>query len=579
MPLSKVSLFALAFALSLFLTNNASAAPSDAEQQRIERQQQELLRQDEERRKEIERQRKLRELTPPEEHEPEHRKVPTPGQRCIQIDQINVSENQVVTTSDLQEVLFPFEQQCLTSSDLESLLSNVNDAFRERGFITTRAYLRPQDLSEQSITLTVIEGRIAEIMLGEDTLEDQTQVFFAFPTGSGELLNIRDVEQGLDQMNRLSSNNAKMQISPGEQPGQSVVSITNETEKPISLTFGRENSGSTTTGKLQNTARLNVDNLMRLNDAWMLNYNRTARNYGTDRRSESLFGTWSIPFGYSTLSYSGSYYSYSTLVDAAVQDFQTSGTSTSHKVELSRILHRDQHSKTRLDLSLTAKRSRNFIEDVFVETSSRKLSVGRIAAAHSTRFMDGVASIEAGHERGLRILGALRDDSDQATNDPKAQFQKWTLEGNYQRPFDLSENSFSWTSATSWQYSKDTLYGTERIGIGGQYSVRGFRDDTLAGDTGGYWRNELSWSPDISQAGFLSDLVSYAQPYAAYDWGWIKTDHSEERERGTLSGIAFGIRTAGKYFSLSAEWAHGLQSPSFLEKNDHEINFRAVFHL
>lgn len=463
--------------------------------------------------------------------------------------------------------------------EIEALLKGVNDAFRDAGFITTRGYLQPQNLQDGILEITVVEGTVEDIQLGENTFEDRTQVWFAFPNGAGDVLNIRDVEQGLDQMNRLSSNNAKMQISPGSKTGQSLVSVTNEISNPIRLTFGRENSGSTSTGKLQNTASLNVDNLMRLNDAWMLNYNRTARDYGTDRQSESLSGTWSIPFGYSTLSYSGSYYTYETLVEGDVQDFQTSGISASHNVELSHILHRDQDSKTRLDLSLVAKRSRNFIEDVLVQTSSRKLSVGRIAAAHSTRFLDGVASIEAGFERGLRILGALRDDPDQATEDPKAQFRKWTIEGNYQHPFELSQQRFSWSSSTSWQYSPDTLYGTERLGVGGQYSVRGFRDDTLAGDTGGYWRNELSWTPDISQAGSLSDFVSYVQPYAAYDWGWIKTDHSEERERGTLSGLVLGIRTAGKYFSLSAEWAHGLHSPAFLEKNGHEINFRAVFHL
>ena len=123
------------------------------------------------------------------------------------------------------------------------------------------------------------------------------------------------------------------------------------------------------------------------------------------------------------------------------------------------------------------------------------------------------------------------------------------------------------------------MFGTERIGIGGQYSVRGFRDDTLAGDTGGYWRNELAWNPDLAPLGAVGAFVDYVQPYAAFDWGWIKKDHSEIRERGTLSGAALGLRTAGKYFSLSVEYAHGLHSPEFLEKNGHEVNFRAVFHL
>ncbi len=565
--------------MSLGTPTPSSAAPSAAEQERIAREQQQILRQDEERRREEERRRKLRELSPPSPEE--QRPIPPKpkNERCINVDKIHLSENAVLSTDDIDEALSKFVGKCLSMGEIENLLTIVNDTFRDAGFITTRGYLQPQNLQDGVLEITIVEGTVQDIRLNEDTLEDRTQIWWAFPNTTGDILSIRDVEQGLDQMNRLSSNDAKMQISPGEKAGESLVTVTNEVSNPIRLTVGRENSGSTSTGKLLNTASLNIDNMMRLNDAWMLNYNRTARNYGTDRRSESLSGTYSIPFGYSTLSYSGSYYAYDTLVEGDVQDFQTSGTSTTHKVELSNIIHRDQNSKTRLDFSVAAKQSRNFIEDVFVQASSRKLSVGRIAAAHSNRILDGVASFEIGFEKGLRVLGALRDDPDQATDDPKAQFRKWTFESNYQRPFELSAQRFSWSSSTSWQYAPDTLFGTERFGVGGQYSVRGFRDDTLAGDTGGYWRNELSWTPDISQIGSASDFVNYVQPYAAYDWGWIKTDHSEDRERGTLSGMALGIRTAGKYFSLSAEWAHGLHSPDFLEKNGHEINFRAVFHL
>ncbi|HAY49650.1 ShlB/FhaC/HecB family hemolysin secretion/activation protein [Thalassospira sp.] len=566
-------------ALLFCLSGTASSAPSAEEQDRIIRQQQQILRQDEERRREIERQRKLRELSPPDDDNPSPKEIEPDDGRCISIDRIELSENEALSSDEMSDVLRVFEKKCLRTTDLEAVLSAVNDAFRNAGFITTRGYLQPQDVKDKTLQITVVEGRIEDIVLDANTLEDKTQIAFAFPNSQGDLLNIRDVEQGLDQMNRLRSNDAKMQVSPGEKAGFSVVNVTNDAKSPFQFTFGRDNSGSTSTGKLQNTAAFSIDNVMSINDAWSINYTKTARDYGSDRMGESLSGVLSIPLGYSTLTYSGSYYRYSTLVSGDTQDFMTSGLSTSHKFEVSHVIHRDQTSKTRLDVALTAKRSRNYIEDVLVNTSSRKLSIGRIALAHSARLFGGVGSIEAGFEHGLKILGALDDPSGQESDASKAQFRKWDMDINYQYPFQIGQQSFSLSTSSSWQYAQDTLYGTERIGVGGQYSVRGFRDDTLSGDTGGYLRNELIWSSAAAAFGTPGNLVNSIQPYAAYDWGWIKRDNSEERERGALSGVAFGIRSYGEYFSLSAEYAHGMSSPEFLQKKGREINFRAVFHL
>ncbi|MCC9624679.1 ShlB/FhaC/HecB family hemolysin secretion/activation protein [Thalassospira sp. MA62] len=566
-------------ALLAFVSNAAVAAPSADEQQRIIRQQQQLLRQDEERRQELERQRKLRELAPPSEPEAEPKKAPLPQEGCVEIERIVLSPNDVLKTKDLAAELSPFENQCLSTNDIQLLLATINDAFRDSGYITTRAYLQQQDLSDKVLEITIIEGRIEGIHLDDDTPDKRSQITFAFPNKPGDILNIRDIEQGLDQINRLASNNAKMQVSPGAETGTSNIDVTNDPTNRVRVTFGRDNSGSSSTGKLQNSASLSIDNLLSINDGWIINYSKTARDYGADRLGESFSGVFSIPIGYSILTYSGSYYRYSTLVSGNTQDFMTSGLSRSHKVELSRVIHRDQTSKSRLDLSVTAKQSRNYIEDVFVETSSRKLTVGRAAFAHSTRLFDGIGSIEIGAEHGLKILGALKDSPDQDSDAPKAQFLKYTLETNYQKPFQLFSENFSLSTASNWQYTPDTLYGTERIGVGGQYSVRGFRDDTLSGDVGGYIRNEIAWNPDISTLGIPTSFISTVQPYGAFDWGWIKRDNSETRERGTLSGVAFGLRAAGKFFSLSAEYAHGLSSPDFLEKRGREINFRAVFML
>jgi len=559
-----------------FLGSAAQAAPTPSDQQKIERQQEQIIRREQEQRRELERQRKLRELKPPKPEEEEEPQIDGLDGRCAQVDRIDLQGLEELGPEPYRAIVDEFEGRCLTIEQMQGLLTLLNDAFRDAGYVTTRAYLAPQDMTDGILVITIVEGRIEDLSLNEDDPGDRSQLFFAFPTEEDEVLNLRDVEQGLDQMNRLASNNAKMQIQPGSEPGTSVIAVSNDVGDRFRFELGRDNSGSTPTGKLQNVASFSADNVLSFNDGWTVNYSRNARDYDDAKRSESLSGTFSLPFGYSTLTCSGSYYRYNNLVNGEVEDFLTTGISTSNKLELSHILHRDQGSKTRFDVSVTAKRTRNYIEDALVEVNSRDLSVGRLALAHSNRVLDGVASIEIGHERGLRILGAKEDDEGQPNDDPKAQFRKWTLDVTYYRPIAIGEQTFTWNSTTSWQYAPDTLFGSERIGVGGQYSVRGFRDDTLAGDTGGYWRNEVAWRLPEGDWGALQPVMGRIEPYVALDWGWIRKDRSEDREKGVLSGWSVGLRNVADYASFDVTYSKALDAPHFLDVEDHEINFRAV---
>ncbi|WP_275428219.1 POTRA domain-containing protein, partial [Enterobacter hormaechei] len=65
----------------------------------------------------------------------------------------------------------------------------------------------------------------------------------------GDVLNLRDIEQGMEQLNRLPSQQVVIDIQPGEQPGFSnVVLLRGARRAPVSFSFGADNSGQRSTG-------------------------------------------------------------------------------------------------------------------------------------------------------------------------------------------------------------------------------------------------------------------------------------------------------------------------------------------
>ena len=88
------------------------------------------------------------------------------------------------------------------------------DINMKKGYITTRVYLEPDQNIQSSgeVKLVVLEGKIEEVVLDKDTAKDKRKIFFAFTNENGKVLNISHIDNGIDNLNRVESNNSKINI-------------------------------------------------------------------------------------------------------------------------------------------------------------------------------------------------------------------------------------------------------------------------------------------------------------------------------------------------------------------------------
>ena len=92
------------------------------------------------------------------------------------------------------------------------------------------------------------------------------------------------------------------------------------------------------------------------------------------------------------------------------------------------------------------------------------------------------------------------------------------------------------TEPMTGQKANNVLYGSEQISIGGLYSVRGYVKNSLTGDDGYYWRNEMS----IRQPLTLGNETISSRLYAGYDRGYI-SNRVPGAPQGKLEGMVAGI--------------------------------------
>lgn len=542
----------------------AQTAPGPADLDAIQRQQQQILRDQEERQRILEEERRSRTRTAPQPR-PD---TALPGgeagdARCFAVERI-VLEGVVETSlGDVSDLLAANSGRCLGLAEIDALVRALTNRYVELGYSTTRVYIPQQDLGSGVLRLIVQEGRVEKLELDEPGPHGG-RLATAFPGIEGAVLNLRDIEQGLDQINRLRANDAKMEITPGSGPGGSVVTIKNQRKTPWFVAAGADNSGSKSSGEHQGYSQVELNDVVGLNDLWSLDARRSLDDKSGLRKSESLSGFVSVPFGYWTASLSGSWFDYRSPVVGSTQTFETSGATRTWKARLERVVHRDAESKTTVSTALALKDTFNYVEDARLETSSRRLAVATVDVNHSRRILGGALSLGVAHESGQHVMGA-KSDAGRDADSPEAQFEKWTADASYWHPLPAPEGfNLSWSTAARGQWTPDTLFSTERISIGSQYSVRGFKERSASGDVGGYLRNDLRLSLPASGDADFDRLFGRVTLGLGYDVGAIRRDRADAYERGKLQGVAFSISSSGT-IPISAAWARPISAPSFVK--------------
>lgn len=173
----------------------------------------------------------------------------------------------------------PIVGRCLGVEGVNAIVARVQNRIIARGFVTTRVLVGPQDLSDGRLTLTVVPGRIHTIKLAPDA-DPHVSLWNALPMQAGDLLNLRDIEQALENLKRVPTADADIRIEPASvenasTPGLSDVVIKYQRQFPARVTLSADDSGTRSTGRYQGGVTISLDSVTTLNDLLYVSHNQS----------------------------------------------------------------------------------------------------------------------------------------------------------------------------------------------------------------------------------------------------------------------------------------------------------------
>ncbi|WP_201211150.1 ShlB/FhaC/HecB family hemolysin secretion/activation protein [Rhodocyclus purpureus] len=487
---------------------------------------------------------------------------------CVDIKEIDIKGADLIDEEDKMSIIEKYLNRCLTVRDIEELLGEVNQHYIGRGFITTRVYLPNQDLKSGTLTIIVLEGRIESLKIEGDP-EGRINLAMAVPAQAGDLLNIRDLEQAVDQINSAQGNKVKLDIMPGAEPGRSVVVFRNSASRPYKATVSVDNQGTEFTGRNGMSASLRSGIGLGLGETLSVTA-RTSLPDRAEKRSRSASVDLSIPVGYATY---GAGYSESDYTSALTlphgNTIVPSGHSSNWNLSAERIVARDQSSRHSVFAKFSNSDSKNYINDSLVTVNSRRIN--SLAMGMNSIMFVGAGTLVLRPEVsvGLSDLDNRPAGVNGASTGPQAEFTKYALFGHFNLPFTLGRQQFSWTSQLQMQSSREALFGSQQILIGGLSSVRGFYNTSLVGDSGYYWRNELAWHRQFEWAG----MPVRGRLYVGYDTGEVR-NHLAGAAEGQLSGYVVGANAKVDDAEIDVFWTRADRVAASMKREPDQVWMR-----
>ncbi|MGD9718619.1 MAG: ShlB/FhaC/HecB family hemolysin secretion/activation protein [Sulfurimonadaceae bacterium] len=468
---------------------------------------------------------------------------------CIKLKRIDVDEFNVFSQDKKKDLLTQYLNTCVNEELIKSILQTISQFYINKGYITTKPYLKEQDINDEQLDISISKG-VVEKIIDSKTKEPNGKIYTAFVGQKGELLNLQDLETSLEMINRVPSINAEFDIKPGTYNGSSIIEVDIKDERSYHLRLGATGENNAYDDNPYLTADASIDNLFNLNDilTFRLNGSRIQRDYQSTSGQEV---NYAFPIGSYLFDVTWFNFKYDQPVLGINDTYISSGKSNGVNTRISKILFRNQKHKLQGAFNLQYRNSKNYFADQLLEISSYKTTLAQIDLTHTYLQTWGQIISTFSIAQGTDWLGARSDSDPLSDSDTKLQFTKYNFTTNLY--YYLPDPNYQINTTFHIQHTPDLLYDNNKLQVGSFYTVRGYSASYYS-NNGWYIRNDAL---KIFYPNLDTNYLQSISPYIGLDYGAVECD-TNVLHCGSLTGSAIGIKTQAEIINSEFTWSRAL---------------------
>ena len=402
----------------------------------------------------------------------------TVKQNLIEVKKIEIRGNEVFSDSKFEQIVNLIEGKKVTIERLLQIKDRIEQYYLDQGYISSGAFLPQQNIKDGNIVIRVVEGSLAAIEIEGLSRLNEKYLKARLPELE-EPLKIDDLTLALKRLEEdplIKEIAGKLKLL---EPGENLLSLKVEENKPIQTQLNFKNTFSPTIGSFGGNANVTHQNLLGFGDRLSADYTKTEglNRYGLG---------YSLPFNTSGGRISFDYNNAdSDLIEEAISTFDINADFDAYMLSVRQPVIKSETEELTFSFQLEKLRSETFVaEDVsfpFVdglEDGTSRITPLRLGQEYFRRSDRNLIAVDSQFNVGLDILDAT-------SNNTGIDGSFWSWQGNAQwiRAFD-SDGDWQLRTSLSTQLTPDKLLPLEQLTVGGLGSVRGYRQNLVVGDNG-----------------------------------------------------------------------------------------------
>jgi hemolysin activation/secretion protein len=397
------------------------------------------------------------------------------------VRQIKLIGNTVFSDKAVMEVAAPYVDHNVTAEDLEALRLAFTRLYVNAGYVNSGVILPDQTVQDGVVTYRAIEGSLTDTIVQGNRWFRESYLRSCLTLDVKPPLNIHTLEanlQRLSQDNRIEQLNAE--LGPGVQRGESILHVDVKERLPFFVALEFNNYQSPNIGAERGSITLAHQNLTGHGDILQFAFWRSP---GLGLQIDT---SYTLPLTPRDTSLSLHYQrTNSSVIEDVFAPLDIESQSQIFSITLRQPVYRTPHQE--LALALTGEHLRSetkllgepFSFSPGTQNGEAIDTAGRFSLEWFHRTLDQVLAVRSRFSLGFDALGAtINADSDV----PDGRFFKWL-------------GQFQWGRRLGWwntqvffrldvQLTTEPLLPLEQIAVGGRFSVRGYRENTMVRDNG-----------------------------------------------------------------------------------------------
>ena len=485
----------------------------------------------------------------PAPNEPIDQPNPREWLALFAVTRYQVIGSTVFSAAELDRVTRPFTtaalQRKLTFSELFLARDAITQLYAQKGYLTSGAYLPPQSFKQGIVEIRVLEGSLADIQVTGMRRLQPNYIRSRLALATTPPLNRERLLEAL-QLLRLNPliENLSAELAAGTQPGQSILIIKIAEAKTFGAQITLDNARSPSVGTDRRQLQLSQANLLGLGDQLSLSYTNTNGSNTTDF-------SYTLPVSPhdTTLSLNGGF-SVSNVIEEPFTILDITSRSRYLELTLRHPLLRTPTQELALGLTATHRSSKSLLLGNIPfpaagadDEGRTRLSALRFFQDYTQRSRRSVLALRSQFSVGLGAFNATVNDTA-----PDSRFVAWR--GQVQWVRSLAPDMLLLLRGDV-QLADRPLLPFEQFALGGQDTIRGYRQDVLLADRGLLAAAELRLP--ILQLPRANTLLQIA-PF--FEIGTVgNASGGTVLDPNTLAAVGLGLRLqAGNHLSARFDW-------------------------